>query len=284
MAENIVTHFASVRVGEMTLPTRIDIPSGTAVSEAVATMAAARQSGAVVSDASGLIGIFTERDITTKVAGSPDRWDRPVDEFMTPDPLVIDTSESAITALRLLNANRIRNLPVLDAEDAYVATLTHYDLIRLASVYLRENQDRGHDLTPEASLRYIDLTGIEATEALQTEADASVADAIAMMIAAGTGLVSVVDARGAVVGEFTEHDVFTKLACRVGDLDDQAVGDWSTAEIAEALPTTSVADGLHRMADLGHRYLVLLNENRHALGVVTFRDIAEYFEAALQVT
>lgn len=281
---NIVTHFASIPVGDMTLPTRVNIASGTAVAEAVATMAAAGQSGAVVSVGSELVGIFTERDITIKVAGSPDRWDRPVDEFMTAHPHVIASSESAISALRLLNANRIRNLPVVGEDGQYVATLTHYDLIRLASAYLRTNPDRGHDLTPEASLRYIDLTGIEAREALQVEPGTSVADAIDLMIGASTGLVSVVDARGSVVGEFTEHDVFTKLACRIVDLADEVVGDWSTTEIAEARPTASVADGIHRMAELGHRYLVLINENRHALGVITFRDIAEYFEAALQIS
>ena len=281
--DNIVTHFASIPVGEMTLPTRVNIPAGTPVASAVSTMAGARQSGAVVSEGPDLVGIFTERDITTKVAASPDRWDRPIDEFMTRLPHVVDSSESAIAALRLLNANRIRNLPVLD-DGVYLATLTHYDLIRLASAYLRTHRDHGHDLTPEASLRYIDLTGIEAQEPLLVEPETSVADAIAMMIDAGTGLVSVVDPRGAVVGEFTEHDVFTKLACRVVDLADQTVGDWSTTEIAEARPTASVADGIHRMAELDHRYLVLINENRHALGVITFRDIAEYFEAALQIS
>lgn len=284
MDANIVTYFASLRLRELGLPTTLEIPSGTAVSVAVSAMASAGQSGAVVGDGSQVIGIFTERDITTKVAGAPDRWDRPIDEFMTPDPLVISGGETAIEALHLLNSNSIRNLPVLDDAGSYSATLTHYDLIRLASSYLRSHDDRGHDLTPEASLNFIDLTGIQSSEALQIQADAIVADAIAMMVDAGTGLVSVVNERGNVVGEFTEHDVFTKLACRITDLGDEIVGHWSTKVIAGALPTTSVADGIHLMAELGHRYLVLLNENDQALGVITFRDVADYFEAALQVT
>jgi CBS domain-containing protein len=283
MDVDIVTYFASVRIGDLELPTTIEVPGGTEVSAAVSAMAEVGQSGAVVTDESGIIGIFTERDITTKVARSPDRWDRPVDEFMTPDPLVISTDETAVAALRLLNVNRIRNLPVLDDANAFVGTLTYYDLIRVASAHLRANVDSGHDLTTEASLRFIDLTGIEAREPLRVSADRTVSEAIDLMIEAGTGLVSVVDDRGAVIGEFTEHDVFTKLACRVTDLDDEVVGSWLTEVIAGTLPTTSIADGLHLMAEVGHRYLVLLNENNHALGVLTFRDIAEYFETALQV-
>ena len=76
----------------------------------------------------------------------------------------------------------------------------------------------------------------------------------------------------------TEHDVFLKVACRVEDLVDERVGDWMTEQIAAAAPGTPISDALGIMAKLGHRYLVLINETNRALGVVTFREITEYFE------
>ena len=283
MDANIVSHFASVRVGDLDLPNVVAVARGTAVCDVVAAMAAAGRSSAVVTDESGLVGIFTERDVTTKVAGAADRWDRPIEEFMTMDPVVVSPDDSAVAALRLLIDHNIRNLPVVADAGSFVGTLTIYDLIRVASAYLRTHDDSGHDLTAEASLEFIDLTGIEPREPLEIEPGGSVADAIALMVEAGTGLVLIVNDRGVVIGEFTEHDVFTKIACRVSDLDDEVVGDWLTQTIAGALPTTSIADSLHLMAEVGHRYLVLLNENDHALGVLTFRAIAEYFETALQL-
>ena len=282
MGGNIVTYYGGLRLGDLDLPTRVSVVSGTPVSTAVAMMAAANQSGAVVTSGDSVIGVFTERDVTTRVASAPDRWHRPIDEFMTPEPHVISPDGTAVDALRTLNEHVIRNLPVV-GPSGFVATVTYYDLIRVASAYLRTHADSGHDITPEASLEYIDLSGIDAREPLLAEPSEPVSSAIERMIAAGTGLVTVVDGRGVVVGEFTEHDVLTKLACQVGDLDDQVIGDWMTEEIAGTLSTTSIAAGLHLMAEVGHRYLVLLNENRHALGVLTFREIAEYFEAALQV-
>ena len=39
-------------------------------------------------------------------------------------------------------------------------------------------------------------------------------------------------------------------------------------------------NGFEVMAEKRHRYLVLLNETGRSVGIVTFRDIAEYFDAA----
>ena len=85
------------------------------------------------------------------------------------------------------------------------------------------------------------------------------------------------------VGEFTQHDLFRKVACRVEDLSDQRVGDWMTTDFASSLPSATIAEGLHVMAGKRHRYLVLVNETGRSIGIVTFRDIAEYFEAAFTV-
>lgn len=89
--------------------------------------------------------------------------------------------------------------------------------------------------------------------------------------------------RGAVIGEFAEHDLFTKVACKVTDLATEAVGDWMTDEFAGTSPRTTIADGIHVMAETGHRYLVMLSETGRPTGVATFRDIAVYFEAAFSV-
>ncbi len=85
------------------------------------------------------------------------------------------------------------------------------------------------------------------------------------------------------IGEFTQHDVFRKVACRVEDLNDETVEAYMTTAFASALPSTTIEDGLHEMAAKRHRYLVLTNETGRSVGVVTFRDIAAFFEAAFAV-
>ena len=280
---NIVSHFERVQLAEMTLPTELQVPIDSVVIDVVGAMAAADLSCAVVTESDRIAGIFTERDVTHRVARSPDMWDLTIDKFMTFNPSVASARQTAFDALREMNRRSVRNLPIADDDGTYLGTVTFYDLIRLASDFLRAHPDVGHELAPEHSLLYVDLTGIGAHPPVTMEPTTSAGTAIDAMIGQGTGLVSVVNDRQVVIGEFTEHDIFTKLACQVEDLDDEIIGDWMTTVIAGARPQTSIADGLHLMADVGHRYLLLLNENEHALGVLTFGDIADYIEAAFAV-
>ena len=275
---NIVQHFENVQLSGMRLSSLVVVPSGRKVRSVVAAMAAQQTGCAVITDGARLAGIFTERDITKHVVRSPDAWDAPVDQFMTAEPAVIGHQASAIEALRTMNARRFRNLPVTGADGDLLGSINHYELIRLAASFLGSQGTLGPELSPEHNLHFVDLTGLPARDPILVRPDDSLAAAIGAMLTAETGLVSVVSDRGAVIGELTEHDVFIKVACRVEDLDAEAVGDWMTTEIAAATPGASISEALRVMADLGHRYLVLISETGRALGVVTFREITEYFE------
>ncbi len=277
-SSTIVQHFESMPLSRLKLSSHVVVGSGRRVRNVVAAMAAQRTGCAVITDGGRLAGIFTERDVTNHVVRSPDVWDAPVDHFMTPDPMVIDHGASAIDALRLMNARRFRNLPVTSEDGDLLGFVNHYDLIRMAAGFLESQRDLGPDLSPEHNLHFVDLTGLSAHEPLLVTPEDSLSVAIEAMVSAQTGLVSVVNHRGAVIGELTEHDIFWKVACRVEDLADRPVRDWMTEEIAAAAPDTPISEALSIMAKLGHRYLVLINETRRALGVVTFREIADYIE------
>ncbi len=275
---NIVQHFEGVRLSGMRLSSLVVVPAGRRVRSVVAAMAAQHTGCAVVTEGARLAGIFTERDITRHVVRSPETWDAPISRFMTEEPTVIGHDASAIDALRTMNARRFRNLPVTGADGDLLGSINHYVLVQTAASFLASQPRLGPDLSPEHNLHFVDLTGLPARDPLLVRPEDSLAAAIEAMLSADTGLVSVVSERGAVIGELTEHDVFLKLACRVENLDDETVADWMTTEIAAAAPGSSISHALRIMADLGHRYLVLISETQRALGVVTFREITEYFE------
>ena len=50
-------------------------------------------------------------------------------------------------------------------------------------------------------------------------------------------------------------------------------------QIASAEVHSPISDGVHLMADMGHRYLVLVTETGRPTNIATFRDISEYLEA-----
>lgn len=241
-------------------------------------MADADTSCAFVMKNDSLSGIFTEHDIATKVALHPDIWEASVAMVMTPDPYHLRSDQSALDALQLMNAKRFRNLPVASGE-ALLGNLAQYDLIRCASEYLRSTSTEDREATPSHSLEFVNFLGIALRQPVTLEPDDTLADAVALMIENATGLISILGPRGAVSGEFTEHDLFTKVACRVEDLADERLGDWMTEEIASTDVRSSIADGIHLMAEKGHRYLVLVTETGRPTNVATFRDITEYLEA-----
>lgn len=280
---DLVTHFSEARLTDIELSAQVVITSGTPVEDAVMAMANADTSCAFIMNGDDIIGILTEHDITHRVVRAPDAWDQPVDGFMTPDPYVIDRNATALDALSEMGKRGFRNMPVVLDDSGRYANVTHYDLIKLASQFLEQQADESDEFTAEHAMRYVDFYGMPSKVPVEVTADVSLAEVIDLMVSRDRGLISVVDGRGVVIGEFTQHDVFRKVACRVEDLDDEVVGDWMTTVFASALPSATIDEGLREMAAKRHRYLVLVNETGRSVGIVTFRDIADYLEAAFQL-
>jgi CBS domain-containing protein len=91
------------------------LPPTATVREA-ADLMAERSIGAVmiVNDEGGLIGIFSERDVVTRlvVAGRAPEQTR-LAEVMTGDPVTISPDSCAMQALNLMADHHIRHLPVV---------------------------------------------------------------------------------------------------------------------------------------------------------------------------
>ncbi|MEE8170295.1 MAG: CBS domain-containing protein [Phycisphaerae bacterium] len=87
----------------------------TRVSEAVDRLCAQRFGCALVMNGDKLIGIFTERDLLTKVmtAGASARQ-RPVRDFMTPDPQTVTLQDPLASAMKHMVVGEYRHLPVID--------------------------------------------------------------------------------------------------------------------------------------------------------------------------
>jgi CBS domain-containing protein len=93
----------------------VTLPPTATVGEAIRTMLE-RDVGAllIVADDGRLLGIFSERDLLTRVAGRPgDCAGRPVREFMTADPEAVRETDTLALALHKMDGGGYRHLPVL---------------------------------------------------------------------------------------------------------------------------------------------------------------------------
>lgn len=90
----------------------------TTVAAAVAEMNRQRVGSIVVKRNSKVIGIFTERDVLTRVvSGGRDPKTTLVEEVMTPNYQWITRETSVEDAMQLITDKRVRHLPVLDEDD-----------------------------------------------------------------------------------------------------------------------------------------------------------------------
>jgi CBS domain-containing protein len=108
------------------------------VHEAVRTMLAHRQAGVLVTDAHGrLAGIFTERDVLTRVVGRDlDARQTPLSEVMTRDPEALTASDRVAYAIHCMSVAGYRTIPLVDGEGRPIGVVTVSDVVRwLASLF-----------------------------------------------------------------------------------------------------------------------------------------------------
>ena len=101
------------------------------------------------------------------------------------------------------------------------------------------------------------------------------------MRARSIGSVLVTDARGNLTGVLSEFDLLTHIGCEEPDLSKYTVAELMTSDPVALPARSSIADGIGEMADAGFSHVPLLGESRRPVGVVSFRDVAEYIELNL---
>lgn len=94
----------------------VSLPAEAGVREAARRMTEERVASVVVTgDNARVIGIFTERDLTSRVvANGLDPGATSLRQVMSAAPLTIDPDATVGDALRAMHLNRLRHLPVLD--------------------------------------------------------------------------------------------------------------------------------------------------------------------------
>jgi CBS domain-containing protein len=113
--------------------------AGTAtVAEAIARMLERRQAGVLIVDAAGrLAGIFTERDVLTRVAGAGrDATRTMLHDVMTRNPEALSAGDRIAYAVHSMSVAGYRTVPLVDADQRPVGVVTVSDVIRwLAHLY-----------------------------------------------------------------------------------------------------------------------------------------------------
>jgi serine phosphatase RsbU (regulator of sigma subunit) len=151
-------------VRQVMQPDPVAVEPACPLRETIARMNELRIGAVVVADAGGdLRGIFTERDLLKRITNAAGDWrDRPVSEWMTPDPYTIGPDVAWEEAVVLMDLLRVRHLPVVQDRRA-VGMISTRRLMAWRAEYLnREVEARTQELrraidelmARDADLRY----------------------------------------------------------------------------------------------------------------------------------
>jgi len=84
----------------------------------------------LVEKAGRLVGIFTERDVLTKVVGTTLDIDRKfVDAVMTPDPEALGPDDLVTYALNKMSVGGFRHIPLVDADERPVGIVSMRNVV-----------------------------------------------------------------------------------------------------------------------------------------------------------
>jgi len=106
--------------------------------------------------------------------------------------------------------------------------------------------------------------------------DASVADAVRLMLDVHVGAVTIVDTEKRVAGIFTERDVLRRFALSGQSLESMPIRDVMTTPVELATPETSPGEALSTMIDRHFRHLPIADRYGKLLGMLSIRNVLQW--------
>ena len=113
-----------------TMQPAICVPPTTSVRDAIQRMQDQGVGCVLVEAAGALVGIFTERDVLTKVVGATlDLDTAPVGSLMTPDPEALRPDDRVQYALNKMTVGGFRHIPLVDDDNRPVGVVSMRNVV-----------------------------------------------------------------------------------------------------------------------------------------------------------
>jgi len=111
------------------------------------------------------------------------------------------------------------------------------------------------------------------SEPIRLTPDASVADAVTRMVDNRRAGVVIVDAKGRLIGIFTERDLLTRVVRQGRDMVHTRLAEVMTADPEALSPDDRICFAINRMHNAGYRTVPLVDTQHRPIGIVTVNDV-----------
>lgn len=107
----------------------VEVPPSQNVADAVQMMQEKKLGCLLVTENGKMVGIFTERDVLTRVFGRKDLDKLRVKDVMTPNPEAFQPDDSIAYVLNAMSVGGYRHVPVVDEHGAPIAVISVKDIV-----------------------------------------------------------------------------------------------------------------------------------------------------------
>lgn len=130
-------------VVDIMLPGVHTVSPNDSVKDAVIKMIELKRGAIVVGKENKIEGIISERDLLKKVvANNLSSETTPVKKVMTKNVLTISSNSTSEKALKIMEENNIRHLPVIDNKGSYIGILSIRDLMNAVSKSIEDENNK----------------------------------------------------------------------------------------------------------------------------------------------
>ena len=256
----------------------------------------------IVGHEGGLAGIVSDKDIVTRVvAKRVDPTVVPIEDVMTPNPICVNASDSALESLTTMIDKRIRYLPVVDESGAIAGVLDISKCLNNAITRLEKDEEK-QTVAMESAMNSVAAgTNGEHAEALKAllgnllslgtttttlgsilkDESRTIVNSwtpvqdVADLMAENRKPALVVDEEGALVGIFGFKDCMTRVVARGLPIDTTQVSEVMTPNPEFSSPSTSVLEALQIMHDGKFLSLPVCEDDGSIAGVVDIMDLLQ---------
>ncbi len=246
----------NLKAKNVAIKENISLSKESSIRDVVELMDRNREGVVVLLDDRKPVGIITERDLVPLFASGVDPG-QPAIEFATKELITISEEEAILSCLGRMVSHGIRRLVVVDRDGSFLGVLTQRRILNLEEMIFMLDLKVSHL--------------VEGKTLITTDGERTLKEALLLMKDRNIGALPVVE-NGSLKGIITESDVlrFFKSGIDPGN----KVKDYMTTPVVTALRDEPVSSVYKKMKNRNIRRIVILNEEKVPVGIVSYRDIA----------
>lgn len=301
-----------VKLVDLNLPVANWVSSQQTVFDAVQLMKQKRLSAVLIAKEQfngrpeELLGIFTERDLAKNF--SLEMLDLKMEQFVTGATVTLLSDATLAESCQVMSLKEFRHLPIFHQEEGKFYLLTPKQILDYLSRLFPQDivshgtkvqwdllevnaQDEGMNFCPSeeafsGSLFYYPLKKAIYHQASDVDVGLTLHQAIERLQQDRSGALVVTEFRGIIRGVFTESDLI-KLICTPGvvenfsSISQKKIADFMMKDPHTLLEKHMLSFALNNMREFGYRRIIVVNEDRYPLSVVTQLDLLRFFSYQL---